>query len=156
MRSERGSVSVVAAGVMVLTVVVTVGAADVGRALVAQARARTAADAAALAAAQELALPSGRLPAEVAAEYAGRNDGELLSCSCDPGSQEAVVEVRVSVGALFLASDDRWVTARARAVVDLVIASASLPWSRAGSSPDLMVAELTEIQAQDAQTYDRP
>src|SRR5438552_3448337 len=119
MRSEGGSVSVVAAGVMVLTVVLTMGAADVGRALVAQARARTAADAAALAAAQELALPSGRSPAEVASEYAVRDDGELLSCSCDTGSQEAVVEVRVPVGTLFLAPDDRWVTARSRAVVDI-------------------------------------
>jgi secretion/DNA translocation related TadE-like protein len=118
MRSERGSVSLVAAGVMVLTVVLTMGAADIGRALVAQARARTAADAAALAAAQELALPSGRSPAEFAAEYAEGDDGELLSCSCDPGAQEAVVDVRVRVGALFLAPDDRWVTARSRAVVD--------------------------------------
>ena len=119
MRSERGSVSVVAAGVMALTVVLTLGAADVGRALVAQARARTAADASALAAAQELALPTGRTPGEVAVEYATRNGGDLLSCACDTGSSDAIVEVRVPVGPLFLAGDDRWVTARSRAVVDV-------------------------------------
>ena len=155
MKSERGSVSVVAAGVMVLTVVLTMGAADVGRALVAQARARTAADAAALAAAQELALPSGLSPSEVAAEYAGRDDGELLWCSCDPGSQEAVVEVRVRVGALFLGSDDRWVTAWSRAIVDLVIASTSLP----GATHDhqrIPWRRAHRDQSQDVQTYDRP
>jgi secretion/DNA translocation related TadE-like protein len=119
-RPERGSISVVAAGVMALTVVLTLGAADVGRVLVAQARARTAADASALAAAQELALPTGRSPEEVAAEYATRDGGELLSCACDAGSSDAIVEVRVSAGPLFLAADDRWVTARSRAVVDVV------------------------------------
>ena len=155
MKSDRGSVSVVAAGVMVLTVVLTMGAADVGRALVAQARARTAADAAALAAAQELALPSGRSPSEVAADYADRDDGELLWCSCDPGSQEAVVEVRVPVGALFLGSDDRWVTARSRAVVDLVIASASLPGA-AHDHQRIPWRRAHRDQSQDVQTYDRP
>jgi hypothetical protein len=96
---------------MVLAVVLTMGAADVGRVLMAQARVRTAA-------AQELALPTGRSPHDVGAEYAARNDGELLSCSCEPGTSEAVVEVRVPVGSLFLAPDDRWVTTRSRAVID--------------------------------------
>src|SRR5205823_3989723 len=93
--ADEGAVrdDVVVAGMIVLTLALAVGAADVGRALVAQARARTAADAAALAAAQELAIPGGRAPAEIAAEYASRNDGHLLSCTCDVGTLEAVVEV---------------------------------------------------------------
>src|SRR5207244_13569080 len=54
--SERGSVSVLAAGIMVALVVLALGASDVARVLSAASRAQTAADAAALAAAQELAL----------------------------------------------------------------------------------------------------
>ena len=58
-------------------------------------------------------------PADIAALYAGRNDAELTSCSCEPGGTEAVVTVRVRVGPLTFASDDRVVTARARAVVEV-------------------------------------
>src|SRR5207247_6756528 len=72
---------------------------------------------AALAAAQELAIPSGHDPEEFAADYATRNGGALMSCQCDPGSREAVVEVRMPVTLVFL--DGQLVlTARARAVVD--------------------------------------
>ena len=53
-----------------MALVVTMGAADVGRALIARSRAEAAADLAALAAAQELAFPSGIDPASVAADYA--------------------------------------------------------------------------------------
>jgi secretion/DNA translocation related TadE-like protein len=117
--SDRGSVSIVATGVMVLSVVLAMGGADVAKALIAQARAQTAADAAALAAAQELALPSGLVPGDLAADYAGRNDATLVSCTCEPGSAEAVVEVQVPVGTLLLFADDRTVTGRARAVVNV-------------------------------------
>jgi hypothetical protein len=83
-------------------------------------RAQTAADAAALSAAQGLALPGGRAtPAQSAAEYATRNGGSLASCACEPGTFEAEVDVVVAVGPLFLAPDDLHVTASARAVVDL-------------------------------------
>lgn len=95
------------------------GTTDLVRVLVAAQRARTAADAAALAAAQELAIPSDLVPADVAAEYATRNGAELVSCACDPGSSEAVVEVRLVVRGLTLIPGDRSVTAAARAVVDL-------------------------------------
>ena len=61
-RSERGSITVVAAAVIAIIVVATMGVADVGKALVARAHAQQAADAAALAAAQELALPTGSEP----------------------------------------------------------------------------------------------
>jgi Flp pilus assembly protein TadG len=107
------------AGVTVVALVASLGVADVGKALVARARARAAADAAALAAAQELALPAGRDPAGVAADYAERNGAALSSCACATGSLDAVVEVETPVGPMFLAADSLTVRARARAVIDL-------------------------------------
>ena len=118
--TERGSVSIVAVALMSMALVLAMGAADLARVLTRAARAQTAADAAALAAAQELAVPSGReTPAEIAGFYARRNDAELIACACDPGGTEAIVTVRVQVGALTFVSDDRVVSARARAVVDV-------------------------------------
>ena len=88
---EAGSMSVLSAGVLLLACVLALVAVDLLRALQAKARAQTAADASALAAAQEIAVPTGRRPQDVASEYAGRNGATLLSCRCDPGSTEAVV-----------------------------------------------------------------
>jgi Flp pilus assembly protein TadG len=116
----RGSVSLLAAGLMVIAVVLAVGCADVARTLTAASAAQTAADAAALAAAQELALPSGgTTPGAVAADYAARDGAELVSCDCDPGASVASVVVRRQVGSLLLFGAGRFVTARARAEVDL-------------------------------------
>jgi len=118
--SERGSVSIVVVALMAVALVLAMGAADLARVLTAAARAQTAADAAALAAAQELAVSSsGSAPGGLAAEYAGRNGAVLTACSCDAGGTEAVVTVTMQVGTLLLAPDDRVVTARARAVVDV-------------------------------------
>lgn len=102
-----------------LIVVMTMGAADVGVALVARAHAQQAADAAALAAAQELALPSGRAPAAVAADFAARNDARLVACVCAPGTEQAVTTVTVEVSRWLLFAGSHTVTARARAVVDV-------------------------------------
>jgi len=118
-RHERGSVSIVVAAVVLLALVLSVGVADLARVLVARSHARTAADAAALAVAQELVLPSGAVPAEVAAEYAERNDAILKDCLCDAGTFEAVVTVSIVVEGFLLVTGARTVTARARAVVDL-------------------------------------
>ena len=64
--------------------------------------------------------PSGQNDGPMsAADYAARNGAELVSCTCDAGAREATVEVRVAVGRLLLFGDDRSVTARARAEVDL-------------------------------------
>jgi hypothetical protein len=64
-------VSIVVVAMMAAIVVLALGAADVARVFAAASRAQTAADAAALAAAQELALPGGIVtPAETAAGYA--------------------------------------------------------------------------------------
>jgi Flp pilus assembly protein TadG len=101
-------------------VVLALGAADVAKVFAAASRAQTAADAASLAAAQELALPQDQeLPGEIAASYAAANGASLDSCACDLGTFAADVEVSVPVGRLFLAPDDLTVVAFARALVDL-------------------------------------
>src|SRR5439155_23147664 len=79
--------------------------------------AQPAAAAASLAAAQEIAVPSGRPPRAVASEYAERNGATLTSCTCEPGSSEAVVEVEAPVDLVFV-GPDRTVRARARAVIE--------------------------------------
>jgi len=118
-REERGSVSVAAAGLAVLAFVLALGLADLGEVLLARSRARAAADSAALAAAQELALATGVEPAALAADYAARNGAALASCSCEIGSLEALVTVTVQVSDLRLLPGPVSVPARARAVVDL-------------------------------------
>ena len=118
--AERGSVTVLSAAVVAALVVLAMGASDVARVLHAASRAQTAADAAALAAAQALAIDEpGPEPAELAAEYAVRNDAALETCACDRGTFEATVTVRLPVGDLFLVTGDRTVRAEARAQVDL-------------------------------------
>jgi secretion/DNA translocation related TadE-like protein len=116
-RGQRGSVSIVAAVTIAVLASLTMGCADLARALVAVGRADTAADAAALAAAQELAAPTGSAPASVAAEYAERNGATLVECSFEAGATEAVVAVEVQVGPMLLVPGDRSVTGRARAVI---------------------------------------
>jgi secretion/DNA translocation related TadE-like protein len=119
-RSERGSVSLLVAGVVAALVVLSMGAADVARVLYAASTAQTAADAAALAAAQALAIEEeGPTPRDLASEYAARNGAALDACECEPGTFVATVSVRMAVGDLFLVGDDRTVLARARAGVDL-------------------------------------
>ena len=119
--AERGSVSVVVAAAVGMALVVTMGMADVGRALIARARAEAVADLAALAAAQELAFPSGVDPASIAADYADRNQARVVSCDCAEGTSEAVVGVAVPVRGFLLPLADREVSGVARAVVDLPV-----------------------------------
>jgi secretion/DNA translocation related TadE-like protein len=116
---ECGSISVILAAGILVALVLVLGVADLGRVLVARSRARTAADAAALAAAQELALPSGRDPSTVAKQYAVANGAELSTCVCVAGTFEATVEVRVPAGDLMLVPGAPMTLARARAVVDI-------------------------------------
>lgn len=117
--SERGSVSIVVAAVLAATVLIGLAAADVARVLTVAAHAQTAADAAALAAAQELAIPGELEPTDVARDLASRNGATLVECTCERGTFEADVGVAIAVGPLLLFDDDRVVEARARAVVDL-------------------------------------
>jgi secretion/DNA translocation related TadE-like protein len=114
---ERGSVTILAAASLVLAAVLVLASVDIMRAAQGGARAQTAADAAALAAAQEIALPSGETPADMAAEFATRNGATLVSCTCQPGTAEAVVEVSVTIELVFVGLD-RVVHARARAVIE--------------------------------------
>ena len=118
--AERGSVTVLSAAVVAALVVLAMGASDVARVLHAASRAQTAADAAALAAAQAFAIDEpGLEPTELAAEYSVRNGAALETCACDRGTFEATVTVRLPVGDLFLVAGDRTVRAVARAQVDL-------------------------------------
>jgi secretion/DNA translocation related TadE-like protein len=116
---ERGSVSIVVAAAVGMALVVTMGAADVGRALIARSRAEAVADLSALAVAQELAFPSGTDPASFAADVAIRNGTRLVSCSCAEGTSEAIVRVAIPVRGFLLPLADRDVIGVARAVVDL-------------------------------------
>jgi len=119
-RSDEGSVSLLVAGGVAALVVFSLGVADVARVMLAASMAQTSADAAALAAAQALALDEREpLPEELAAHYASLNGALLETCTCDPGTFAATVEVRTPVGDLFLFGDDRTVRARARADVDI-------------------------------------
>ena len=118
-REQAGSVSVIAAAILAALVVLALGTADLARVLTTAATAQTAADVAALAAAQELAIPGDLDPADVAREYAERNGAVIVTCECTAGTFEAVVTVRAAVGPLALFADDRAVEATARAVVDL-------------------------------------
>ena len=113
--AERGSVTVLTVMVLALAAILTLVTVDLLRALESKARAQTAADAAALAAAQEMARPSSAPPFAFAAEYARRNGATLIACRCD-GPADAVVTVSVPVDLLFVGGD-REVSARARAVV---------------------------------------
>jgi len=80
--------------VFVFGLVLTVAAGRLGTALVGRARAETAADAAALAAADQLALGRGSAAAAAAArETAASNGAELSSCRCEGNAAEVVVEL---------------------------------------------------------------
>ena len=116
MRGERGSVTVVAAAMMAIVAVLTLACADLAHVLVARANAQSAADAAALAAVQELALPSGSSACALAAEYASRNAASLETCDPGAASAEVFVEVAVAVGPTLLFGDGRTAHAQARAV----------------------------------------
>lgn len=108
--------TVVAAGMMAVVAVLTLACADLAHVLVARANAQSAADAAALAAVQELAVPSGPTPCVVASEYATRNAASLETCEPSSGSAEVIVEVAVEVGPTLLFGDGRIAHAEARAV----------------------------------------
>jgi secretion/DNA translocation related TadE-like protein len=117
-RGEHGSITILTVGALVMTLICTMGVADVGRVLIERSRAELAADAAALAAAQDLALADGE-PAADAAAFASRNGSVLVSCSCAAGSLDAVVEVDRPFAGLLLVPGTLHVHAAARAVVDM-------------------------------------
>jgi secretion/DNA translocation related TadE-like protein len=96
MERERGATSIVVIAVVVIGFVLLVGGARLGTAVVARARADTAADAAALAAADMLALGRDATAAEAAArQTAGANGARLVRCACDGRFPSVVVEYAV-------------------------------------------------------------
>lgn len=123
--NERGSVTIVMAGVLAVVAMLAALTVEVGRAARVRGRAQAVADAAALAAAQELIHPTADVEA-VAGEYAGRHGAELIACACD-GPDEVTVEVELDVWLPFLGP--RTVRARARALVAAPAGSRGLqPW----------------------------
>jgi len=85
--------------VVVIGIVVAMGAARLGAAVIGRARASTAADASALAAADALALGDDAGEAHAAADrVAQANGARLLRCTC--AGTEATVQVEVDVPGL--------------------------------------------------------
>ena len=88
--------TVVMIGVLVLGLTLMVGAARVGTALVARARAQTAADAAALAAAETLAFGGDATQASAdAAAAASANGAHLVRSACAGPTTTVTVEIDV-------------------------------------------------------------
>jgi len=97
---DRGSITILLAGTVLVVLVLGVVIGAVGQVLVVRFQASTAADAAALAAAP--ATFSGD-PADEAVTFAEANGARLLSCRCpsnrtwDPRTVETLVEIDVDV-----------------------------------------------------------
>jgi secretion/DNA translocation related TadE-like protein len=97
-RAERGAATIVVIGVFVLGMALTLGATRLGVAMLARARAETAADAAALAAADTLALGGDAAAAnDQASAVAEANGARLVGCECSGRFATATVEVDVPV-----------------------------------------------------------
>lgn len=95
-RAEPGAAAVLLVALAVLTTTLSLGAARLAAASLTVARAQTAADAAALAAAD--ALARGRTPAltrRIAFQTAADNGARLLQCDC--GGTSAIVTVAVAL-----------------------------------------------------------
>jgi hypothetical protein len=98
-RSERGGVAILGLVIVVLAGMVLVGLGRAGGAAVRSARAETAADAAALAAADALARHEGAAAARTAAVGAAADNGGLLTrCDCGDDHAEVVVVVGDATG----------------------------------------------------------
>ncbi|HEX6209059.1 MAG TPA: M15 family metallopeptidase [Actinomycetota bacterium] len=125
---ERGSVSIVVAVAMGMAAISAALMGDLGAVASGVARTQAAADAAALAAAQELVLPSLESPEEAAERFAALNGARLIRCRCPPGGEDVVVLVERSVPLPFLGGT-RTVRRAARATAALGGDVAGLePW----------------------------
>jgi secretion/DNA translocation related TadE-like protein len=95
--AEHGAATIVVIGVFVLGIALMLGATRLGVAMLARARAETAADAAALAA-DTLALGGDAAAAnDQAAAVAEANGARLVGCDCSGRFATATVEVDVPV-----------------------------------------------------------
>ena len=94
--ATRGSAGVLLCGVVAVTAALTLGLGRLGTAAVTKSRAQTAADAAALAGAGELAAGrSGGEAERIASLTAAANGARLLRCDC--GGPAVVVAVAVTL-----------------------------------------------------------
>jgi secretion/DNA translocation related TadE-like protein len=111
-------VAVLAGAAMVMVFLAAL--ADLSMFVIARARAQTAADASALAAAGELIPGSGSDPVGQASKFARLNGASLVRCMCRGPDSSVEVEVAVPVHFLFLrALDGSHVQRRAAADVNL-------------------------------------
>jgi|GEM_PF-1048922 len=137
-REERAGVTLVAAVLVPLMLLVGLVLHDVTALYVARSQAQTAADAAAKAAGLELTplFGVGCDPARAAGDYAARNGAELLSCERGGDGRYLWVTVRVSRRAenLILKPDGMTLTATARCYLDL--SSGELPVESLEKVPD--------------------
>jgi hypothetical protein len=102
MTGDRGGITILMVAVCALVATIGVATAALGVLFDARERAATAAEAAALAAAVATYPPTGAgMPESLAAEYAARNDAEMVSCWCpvDGTLQTRVVAVTVALTA---------------------------------------------------------
>jgi Putative Flp pilus-assembly TadE/G-like len=119
---QRGAASLPLLGVCVLALSLALVVADVGLLLEAKARAGTAADAAALAAAPVTFRPFGAAgtPAQEAARFAGLNGARLVACACrvDETWRRRSVEIVVEADRSLILFGEVTVRARSRAEFD--------------------------------------
>jgi secretion/DNA translocation related TadE-like protein len=93
-RSERGAASMILLGIVAVALVLCAALARLGGAAVSAARAQTAADAAALAAADQLALGHRATAAwRTADSTAHENGARLVSCRCSGVTAEVEIEI---------------------------------------------------------------
>ncbi len=91
---ERGSIAVLSTMVLVVAMALAYGVVRVGAAAALRTQAENAADAAALAAADQLALGHGAARAAAAADDIARANGaRLVACDCEGSAAEVVVEL---------------------------------------------------------------
>ena len=112
---EDGSVAVLALALIAVAVVLIVAIVTVGGAVVLAGRAEAAADAAALAAADTIALGPRSLACPSASLVAETDGAHLVECRVEPQAVEVVVELHGDGPAAL----GRTVRARSRAEIDL-------------------------------------
>jgi secretion/DNA translocation related TadE-like protein len=117
--SDDGTASVLMIALLALAGFACLATADAANVLLARARAQSAADAAALAAAAaQWKLDGTDEPSAVAADVAESNGAALESCACDVRAVSATVVVSVGTRVKMLGSARRTVTASATAAFD--------------------------------------
>lgn len=109
-----------AAGLLTVVMLVALALSDLAKIASARSEAQMAADAAALAAAQDLAYPTTDSdPSIMAAEYAQANGASVVTCGCAPGAETATVTVARATPPLAILSQPGGIRATAVAAVTL-------------------------------------